>query len=155
MYLQTSECAKGRDMLTGRKQSILIVDADRATRDLVKACIEGTEFTYWEAPGRKEALEFAKRVQDIALDFLVVDALLPPFNGADLARKIFSYRPALKTLFLTGHGRTEGVEDSLPGLPCDSLPKPVRKEELLEKLRGLLPSGQEAMSLGLSMGMGS
>jgi two-component system, OmpR family, response regulator len=155
MYLLNEDCKKGRDMPTGKKQSILIVDADRATRDLVKACIEGTEFTYWEAPGRKEALEFAKRVQDIALDFLVVDALLPPFNGADLARKIHSYRPALKTLFLTPSRREEGLEDSLPGLPCDSLSKPVRREELLEKLRGLLASGNEAVSMGYSMEMGS
>lgn len=142
-------------MLTSKKQSILIVDGDKATRDLVKTCIQGTEFTYWEAEGRKDALEFAKRVQDIAIDFLVVDSLLPPFSGADLARKVLEYRPALKTLFLSGASGEESVEEELPGRPCDSIPKPVRKEELLEKLRGLLHAGEEAASMRYSMGMRS
>ena len=142
-------------MPAGNKHSILIVDPDKATRDLVKTCIEGTEFTFWEAQGRKEALEFAKRVQDIALDFLVVDALLPPFNGVDLARKILEHRPALKTLFLSSVSREEAVESELPGRPCDSLLKPVRKTELLDKLRGLLHPGAEAVALGHALGMDS
>lgn len=141
-------------MPDGKKQSILIVDEDRATRDAVKACLEGTEFSWWEAGGYEEAVEFAKRVQDIAIDFLVVDARLPPGNGADLARDVLGYRPDLKTLFLADPFGL-AFEEELRGYPCDSLSKPVGKAELLDRLRGLFLSGEEFRSPGHRMGVGS
>ena len=74
-------------------------------------------------------------------DAVVLDMMLPDFDGLEVLRRIRAKQPAVSVLFLTARG---SVEDRVAGITAggdDYVTKPFSLEEVLARLRGLLRRG--------------
>lgn len=113
---------------------VLIVDDERAVREVAAATLESLGLGVVEATGGREALSLLDSRSDIVL--MIVDFEMPGMNGVavrDAARRI---RPDLPVLFLTGHGRIA----ALNGVPDRTIvEKPFRGEDLARRIGAILP----------------
>lgn len=88
----------------------------------------------WAKDGREALRDFKE--QDF--DLIVLDIMLPYFNGFEIAEKIRETHPQMPILMLTA--RTQ-VEDRVKGLELgadDYLTKPFHLKELLLRIKGML-----------------
>lgn len=88
----------------------------------------------WAKDG-KEALEFLSKEE---YDLIILDIMLPYFNGFEIAEKIRENDPQMPILMLTA--RT-GAADKVKGLELgadDYLTKPFHLQELLLRVHGML-----------------
>jgi len=94
---------------------------------------EGYE-VIWVNDGRK-AIE---TVHKFTFDLVILDVMLPFFDGFEVAEQIRSNMPQMPILMLTARTR---IEDKLKGLELgadDYMTKPFNLEELLLRLKGML-----------------
>lgn len=122
---------------------ILLVDDDCELTDLLQEYLTGEGFEVTVANDGGRGLELA---QSQAFDALVLDVMLPVYNGFDLLRKLREdsgpASRALPVLMLTAKGDTV---DRIVGLEMgadDYLPKPCNPRELAARLRAVLRRGR-------------
>ena len=81
------------------------------------------------------AVRAAKEIQP---DVVVLDIMLPDFDGLEVMRRIHGHTPGVPVLFLTAK---DAVEDRVAGLTAggdDYVTKPFSLEEVVARLRALL-----------------
>lgn len=121
---------------------ILLVDDDAELTDLLKEYLTGEGFEVSVANDGRRGLELARGQN---FDALVLDVMLPVYNGFDLLRKLreeASPASSLPVLMLTAKGDTV---DRIVGLEMgadDYLPKPCNPRELAARLRAVLRRGR-------------
>ncbi len=89
---------------------------------------------HWVQDG-KQAIE---AVQNEVFDLIILDVMLPHFDGFEVARQVRINNPQMPILMLTARTR---VEDKIKGLESgadDYITKPFNLEELLLRLKGML-----------------
>lgn len=89
----------------------------------------------WAISG-EEAMRLAeKNTYDVA----VLDVKIPKISGLELKRRLQASRPALKFIFMTGHGSEDDYRNysAETGEGC-YLVKPVNIENLIQKMNELL-----------------
>jgi len=95
----------------------------------------------WVVSG-EEAITLAKKnVYDVA----VLDVKIPRISGLELKRRLHAERPAMKFIFMTGHGSEDDFRDcsAETGEGC-YLVKPINIEDLIRKMKELMtPSGEK------------
>jgi len=88
-----------------------------------------------EATGVQSGEEALELMQKKIFDVVILDIRMPGgMDGIEVLRRIKNIRPLTEVILLTGHG---SVETSIEGMKLgafDYLLKPVKLEELLEKL---------------------
>jgi DNA-binding NtrC family response regulator len=76
---------------------------------------------------------------------VVADVKMPGMGGLDLLRLIKARHPDIQVILLTGHGSTrDGIKGMRLGA-FDYLMKPVKIEDLIEKLRSACSAPEEGM----------
>jgi len=119
-------------------QHILVVEDDRATRDLLSAYLGDNHFRVTAAATGRDAEQIASSGK---VDLVVLDLNLPDQDGLILARK-FRDEQDLPIVMLTGRG--EEV-DRVVGLELgadDYITKPFSPRELLARIRAVLRRAQ-------------
>ena len=87
-----------------------------------------------------EALEF---IENNEPDIVLLDVMMPGMTGLDVLAQVKRKYPAIQVLLLTGRGGSqEGIEGMRLGA-FDYMAKPIKLEELLEKMNRALQSSQE------------
>jgi signal transduction histidine kinase len=110
---------------------ILLVDDDRAVREVTAALLRGCGYTVLEAGSGGGALEILD-LEGTAIDLLLVDLAMPGMSGSELARRVRPKRPSLPILFVTGYADRavlDGVSES------EVVGKPFMDDELIDKVR--------------------
>ena len=82
--------------------------------------------------------EAVQAVRAVKPDAIVLDMMLPNFNGLEVMRRIRTEQPDVPVIFLTAK---DGVTDRITGLTAggdDYVTKPFSLEEVIARLRGLL-----------------
>jgi signal transduction histidine kinase len=87
--------------VTARRGRALVVEDERAIRDLVAELMRTLGFEVEVAGGGEEALE-AIRIADGRFDLMVTDIAMPGMNGWDLAGRVTKARPGFRVLFMSG-----------------------------------------------------
>jgi two-component system, OmpR family, alkaline phosphatase synthesis response regulator PhoP len=117
------------------KQKILLVeDEETLAIGLEYNLTEEGYNVDWAVDG-KEAIE---KINESEYDLIVLDVMLPYFDGFEVAERIREKYPQLPILFLTA--RT-GVKDKIRGLEIgadDYLTKPFHLKELQLRVKGML-----------------
>ena len=117
---------------------ILVADHDRGSRALMSRALERVGYTVDQAETGEEALAVAKRERPA---LVVVEVLLRGVSGYEVCHELKNeFGEALPIVFVSGN-RTESG-DRVAGLLVgadDYLVKPVDPEELLARVRRLLP----------------
>ncbi len=119
----------------GSPLRVLVVDDETNIAELLRMALryEGWDVTVAHT-GRK-AVQAAK---DVRPDAVVLDWMLPDFDGLEVLRKMRADQPDLPVLFLTAR---DAVEDRVAGLTAggdDYVTKPFSLEEVVARLRGLM-----------------
>lgn len=86
----------------------------------------------------KDGREALKLFEENKFDLIILDIMLPYFNGFEIAQKVRETQPQMPILMLTA--RTQ-IEDRVKGLELgadDYLTKPFHLKELLLRIKGML-----------------
>ena len=113
---------------------LLVEDEESMALGLEFNLVEEGYIVEWAKDGR-EAISFFNKSQH---DLVVLDIMLPFFNGFEVAEKIRAQAPQTPILMLTA--RT-GVDDRVKGLVLgadDYMTKPFHLPELLARIKGML-----------------
>ena len=119
----------------GRVAKILVVDDEPNICALLSATLRLTDFDVRVASAGREALIAAEEFEP---DLVVLDVMLPDFDGFEVAHRLRSSGRRVPVLFLTAR---DAVEDRISGLTVggdDYVTKPFSLEEVVLRIRAIL-----------------
>jgi len=118
-------------------ETILLVEDDEKLRSALCAGLQANGYRVLAARDGREALEVCEGYTD-RVHMLVVDVVLPLFNGCELANLLLGTRPNLKVLFMSGYTADNAIPNGLLTSGMSFLEKPFTLGALLAKIREML-----------------
>ncbi len=123
----------------GKGESVLVVEDDKAVRDIAIAFLRASGYRVQAVDNAAEALERLR--EDAGIAALFSDVMLGSgMDGRELARTARRMRPDLAVLLTSGYEERGGGGDATFPL----LRKPYRREQLAQALRQALDASAEA-----------
>ena len=119
----------------GTPVRVLVVDDEPSLAELLASVLRYEGWTVRTAGNGADAVRTAREFRP---DAVVLDIMLPDFNGLEVMRRLRAEIPQVCVLFLTAR---DAVEDRVAGITAggdDYVTKPFSLEEVLARLRGLL-----------------
>jgi len=119
----------------GKPVRALVVDDEPAISELVSMALRYEKFEVRTAASGRAAVAEAK---DFSPDIIVLDIMLPDFDGLEVMRRIRADNVDVPVLFLTAK---DAVADRVVGLTAggdDYVTKPFSVEELVARIRGIV-----------------
>jgi two-component system OmpR family response regulator len=119
----------------GQPVRVLVVDDESTLAELMSMALRMEK---WDVRTALDGQTAVRTARDFRPDVVVLDVMLPDFNGFEVLRKMRADFPALPVLFLTAK---DAVEDRIAGLTAggdDYVTKPFSLEEVVLRLRALL-----------------
>lgn len=114
------------------KSTVLVVDDERAIRDLLSEAISDAGYDVLTAPNGDEALSLIKEA-DIRI--AIVDIKMPGMSGIELLRKAADLSPETIVILITAYASIETAVDALRYGAFDYLLKPFINEDVIAKIR--------------------
>lgn len=114
---------------------ILVVDDEPSLTELLKMAMR---YEGWLVTTAATGTAAVQAAADSAPDAIVLDMMLPDFDGIEVMRRIRLEQPDVPVIFLTAR---DSVEDRIHGLTAggdDYVTKPFSLEEVIARLRALL-----------------
>jgi two-component system, OmpR family, response regulator len=131
---------------------VLVVDDESSLSDLLSMALR---YEGWEVRAAADGSSAVRFAREFRPDAVVLDVMLPDFDGLEVLRRMRGDAPEMPVLFLTAR---DAVEDRVAGLTAggdDYVTKPFSLEELVARLRGLLRrSGMAAARHGSELAVG-
>ncbi|HEV3197912.1 MAG TPA: PAS domain S-box protein [Bryobacteraceae bacterium] len=122
---------------TFASETILVVEDEKAVRELTIKMLRHLGYTVLAAAGGAEALEISRSYPgQIAL--LLTDVVMPNMSGRQLADALSGTRPGMKVLYLSGYTENTVIHHGVLDAGVDFLPKPFSREILAGKIRRIL-----------------
>ena len=121
--------------LDGSPVRVLVVDDEVNLTELLSMALR---YEGWEVRTAGSGLAAVRAAKDFAPDAVVLDMMLPDFDGMEVLRRMRADDPNVPVLFLTAK---DAVEDRVAGLTAggdDYVTKPFSLEEVVARLRALL-----------------
>jgi len=114
-------------------QSVLVIEDNADTRDVLKLMLEVEGATVDTAAGGEEGLSTAERLRP---DIVLCDIGLPDIDGFEVARRLRARRDvaALRLIALTGYGQADDMRQAANAGFDAHLTKPVNLEQLMALL---------------------
>jgi two-component system OmpR family response regulator len=119
----------------GNPVRALVVDDEQSISELVSMALRYEKFDVRTAASGQSAVAQAKEFQP---DIIVLDIMLPDFDGLEVMRRIRVDNADVPVLFLTAK---DSVVDRVVGLTAggdDYVTKPFSVEELVARIRGIV-----------------
>jgi two-component system, OmpR family, response regulator len=119
----------------GSPLRVLVVDDEVNIAELLSMALRYEGWETRTAHTGSKAVSVAKKVQP---DAVVLDIMLPDFDGMEVLRRVRNHLPDVPVLFLTAR---DAVEDRVAGLTAggdDYVTKPFSLEEVVARLRALM-----------------
>ena len=114
---------------------VLVVDDEPSLAELLASVLR---YEGWEIQTAADGAGAVRAARDFKPDAVVLDIMLPDFDGLEVLRRLRTTLPQVCVLFLTAR---DAVEDRVAGITAggdDYVTKPFSLEEVLARLRGLL-----------------
>ena len=114
---------------------VLTVDDEQSLTELLSMAMR---YEGWEVATAASGNEAVKVAREVRPDAIVLDMMLPDFDGLEVMRRIRTEQPEVPVIFLTAK---DAVSDRVGGLTAggdDYVTKPFSLEEVIARLRGLL-----------------
>ncbi|MGH7499025.1 MAG: response regulator [Gemmatimonadales bacterium] len=115
--------------------AVLVVDDEPALRAMIARALEAEGFTVVLAGDGMEAWGLIEEGNG-PFDLLVIDILMPRWDGATLMRRVRAEHPAQRILLITGR-----IEGGVPGSVPKDVPillKPFTPDDLLRAVRSVI-----------------
>lgn len=119
------------------KPSLLIVDDEPMTRNLLRLMLERSGFTIFEAEDGLEALEVVAEKQP---DLLILDVMMPNMDGITVCERLRAdaETAVLPIILLSARTSPEAIRTGLEAGANKYLGKPVGREDLIRHVREVL-----------------
>jgi PAS domain S-box-containing protein len=114
-------------------RTILLVEDERSLRKLTARTLRDIGYTVYEAAEAQEALEIAER-QDLELDLLLTDVVMPGMSGPALADVLCAKRPEMEVLYMSGYTDGEIAPHGVLEAGATILRKPFTREQLMRQV---------------------
>ena len=114
---------------------VLVVDDEPSLAELLAGVLR---YEGWEIRTAGDGTSAVRTAREFEPDAIVLDIMLPDFDGLEVLRRVRALLPHVCVLFLTAR---DTVEDRVNGLTAggdDYVTKPFSLEEVLARLRGLV-----------------
>ena len=114
---------------------VLVVDDEPSLAELLASVLR---YEGWEIQTASDGSSAVRAAREFRPDAVVLDIMLPDFDGLEVLRRVRAELPHVCVLFLTAR---DAVEDRVAGITAggdDYVTKPFSLEEVLARLRGLL-----------------
>jgi two-component system, cell cycle sensor histidine kinase and response regulator CckA len=132
-------------------KTILVVDDELSVLGVVKCMLECDDYDVLLANSAAAALRIASN-NDLPIDLLITDVIMPDVKGPDLAEQILALRPEVKLLFMSGYTDSDVVRVRVLDPNLSFLPKPFTSDGLLETVkRALSAPASCALAAGFNM----
>ncbi|VAW30027.1 hypothetical protein MNBD_CHLOROFLEXI01-3401 [hydrothermal vent metagenome] len=117
--------------------SVLIVDDEPLTQDLLRLMLEPAGFRVTEAENGLVALQ---KVQENRPDIMILDVMMPFMDGITVCKRIRSNNETadLPIVMLSGKTHLNAVEEGLQAGANRYLSKPMSRSDLIQNLREVL-----------------
>ncbi|CAL8968499.1 MAG: response regulator transcription factor [Actinobacteria bacterium] len=128
----------GAEALTrpdGTPIRVLTVDDESSLTELLSMALR---YEGWEVTTAASGLAAVKAAREVRPDAIVLDMMLPDFDGLEVMRRVRAEQPDVPVIFLTAK---DALDDRIGGLTAggdDYVTKPFSLEELVARLRALL-----------------
>jgi two-component system OmpR family response regulator len=132
---QSSAAPAGARRPDGTAIRVLVVDDEPSLAELLGSVLR---YEGWDTRTAGTGSEAVSIARDFQPDAVILDIMLPDFDGLEVLRRLRSENPGVCVLFLTAR---DAVEDRIAGITAggdDYVTKPFSLEEVLARLRGLL-----------------
>jgi len=132
---QTAGAAPGLRRADGSPVRVLVVDDEPSLAELLSSVLR---FEGWEIRTAADGASAVRTAREFQPDAIVLDIMLPDFDGLEVLRRVRTALPHVCVLFLTAK---DSVQDRISGITAggdDYVTKPFSLEEVLARLRGLL-----------------
>lgn len=120
---------------------VLLVEDDALVRRTVERILASTVEDVISFDDPREALAFA---DEGAFDLVLSDVVMPHLTGPELVAQIRERRPTVPVVFMSGHADHELIERGMSLSGAAYLPKPFRRETLVQQvtlaLQGAAPN---------------
>jgi two-component system OmpR family response regulator len=114
---------------------VLVVDDEPSLAELLASVLR---YEGWEIRTAADGASAVRAAREFKPDAVVLDIMLPDFDGLEVMRRVRAGSPHVCVLFLTAR---DAVEDRVAGITAggdDYVTKPFSLEEVLARLRGLV-----------------
>ena len=121
--------------LDGTAVRVLVVDDERNLTELLSMALR---YEGWEVRTAETGTEAVRAAREFQPDAVVLDMMLPDFDGLEVLRRMRNDDANVPVLFLTAK---DAVEDRVVGLTAggdDYVTKPFSLEEVVARLRALM-----------------
>ena len=115
----------------------MVVEDDPAVRRMAVVTLKHLGYEIFEAESPETCLEMMD-TQNLSIDLLVTDVVMPGGNGADLFLKLRSRIEGLKCLFMSGYSVDIISDHGLIEMGADFIGKPFTVNEFSIKVRDIL-----------------
>jgi CheY-like chemotaxis protein len=140
----------------GSNTTVLVVDDNRQTRELICEWLNACHFEVHQAASGEAAL--ATMESGLEIDMLLTDFSMPGMNGIELAHAVRKRTPGQPVIILTGNTGEIAIDaiGEAAGGACTVLQKPIRISELPDHIKiALLRSPASQSSLALLVNLAS
>ncbi len=127
---------------------VLVVDDEPTLAEVLASVLR---YEGWEVQTAGDGSSAVRTAREFEPDAVILDIMLPDFDGLEVLRRIRAGSPRVCVLFLTAR---DAVEDRIAGITAggdDYVTKPFSLEEVLARLRGLLRRANVARSASESL----
>jgi FixJ family two-component response regulator len=121
---------------------VYVVDDDISVRESLEPLIR---FAGWQPQIFASAQEFLPRPPVFVPSCLVLDVMLPDFNGLDLQKRLTTDRVAMPIIFISGHGDVPTAVSAMKAGAVEFLNKPYSDEMLLSAIRKAIECSDAAL----------
>jgi two-component system OmpR family response regulator len=135
----------GTQHADGTPVRVLVVDDEPSLAELLSSVLR---YEGWSVRTAGSGADAVKTGREFRPDAVVLDIMLPDFDGVEVMRRLRAEHPGICVLCLTAR---DAVEDRVAGLTAggdDYVTKPFSLEEVLARLRGLLRRANLARTTG-------
>ena len=115
--------------------NILIIDDERAIRNVLKEILSNEGFTVEEASDGEEGL---KKFTTGPYDVVLCDIKMPKLDGIEFLQKVIESNSEVPVIMISGHGNIETAVDAVKKGAFDYISKPPDLNRLLITIRNAL-----------------
>ena len=113
------------------KTRVLIVDDERAIRDLLSDAVRHTGYEVFSASNGKEALSLIRQEN---IHIAICDIRMPEMSGIELLKQILDISPETIVIMITAYASVETAVNALRSGALDYILKPIVYEDVIAKI---------------------